>query len=238
MIDTPRMPAVHDQVLVEAEFDARMVGFRAVVVNVMPGALWLGLVRPDSQLEMLRPGDPVALTFRRDDVGMVAAATFLSRLGLKQSRLFAIEMPSDLRLIQRRADLRLDTNCPIEYTIVSQSDIGSAGLTGEGKTTNISAGGLQFMVRAPARETVAKGDALELRIQIGSDAVLAEADALRVEDGTDLAPDGRPLPPPRSPRPPRTLIAVQFVAISDGAQDRIIRHIFALQRMRREAPRT
>ena len=231
------MPFIHDQVLVEAEVDGRVVGFRAVVVNVMPATLWLGLVKPDSHLEPLRPGDPIALTFRRDDAGMVAAATFLTHLGSSPARLFSIEMPSDLRLIQRRAHLRLDTNCPIEYTIVSQSEIGSAGLTGEGKTTNISAGGLQFEVKAPARETVEKGDALEIGVQIGPDAVLAEADVLRVEDATDRAPDGRPLPPAKSPRAPRTLIAVQFVAISDGAQDRIIRHIFALQRMRRETQR-
>lgn len=237
MIETPKVPSIHDQVLVEAEVDGRVVGFRAVVVNVMPAALWLGLIRPDSHLEPLRAGDPIGLTFRRDDAGMVAAATFLSHLGSNPSRLFSIEMPSDLRLIQRRSHLRLDTNCPIEYTIVSQSEIGSAGLTGEGRTTNLSAGGLQFMVEAPARETVEKGDSLELGVAIGQDAVLTEADVLRVEDATDLGPDGRPLPRGRSPRPPRTLIAVQFVAISDGAQDRIIRHIFALQRTRREAPR-
>ena len=53
MIETPKLPFVHDQVLVEAEVDGRVAGFRAVVVHVMPNVLWLGLVRPDSHLEAL-----------------------------------------------------------------------------------------------------------------------------------------------------------------------------------------
>jgi c-di-GMP-binding flagellar brake protein YcgR len=234
MIETPRMPIVHDQVLVEAELDGRVVAFRAVVVNVMPAALWLGLVKPNSLLQRLSPGDPVTLTFRREDSGMVAGASFLSHLGATQSRLFSIEMPSDLRMIQRRGHLRLDTDCPIHYLVVSQTASGGAGETGEGTTRNVSAGGLQFMVRTPIHEAVGVGDDLELRLLIGQDAVLAEGEVVRVDDATDLGRDGRPMAATSPPRPSRTLIAVQFVSISEGAQDRIVRHIFSLQRMRRE----
>lgn len=237
MIETPKKPCVHDQVLVEAEIDGRIVAFRAVVVNVMPAALWLGLVKPDSLLEQVRAGSPIALTFRRDDAGMVAESTFLSHLGSTQSRLFSVEMPADCRLTQRRAHMRLDTECPVRYTVVSQSDTGGAGQTGEGTTRNISAGGLQFMVAAPIAETVSKGDALELRLTIGQDVVLAEAEVVRVDNATDIGPDGRPLPAAARPRPPRTLIAVRFASISEGAQDLIVRYIFSLQRLRREGPR-
>ena len=233
MIETPRKPSVHDQVLVEAEVDGRVVGFRAVVVNVMPDTMWLGLIKPDALLERLRHGDPMALTFRRNDTGMVAESSFLSHLGATQSRLFSIEMTEDCRLIQRRAHLRLDTECPIEYTVVSQSDSGSAGLTGEGTTRNISAGGLQFLVKTPIGETVESGDALDLALALGQDAVPAEAEVIRVDDVTNVGPDGRPMVPAKPARPPRTLIAVRFVAISEDAQDRIVRHIFALQRKRR-----
>lgn len=237
MIETSGKPSVHDQVLVEAEIDGRVVGFRAVVVNVMPAALWLGLVKPDSLLEQLHPGDTIALTFRREDAGMVAQSSFLSHLGSTQSRMFSVEMPADCRLVQRRAHLRLDTECPIQYTVVSQSETGSAGITGEGTTRNISAGGLQFMVRAPIRDTVSSGDDLELRLTIGQDVVMAEAEVVRVDDVTDVGLDGRPMAPAARPRSPRTLIAVRFASISEGAQDLIVRHIFSLQRMRREGPR-
>jgi c-di-GMP-binding flagellar brake protein YcgR len=93
------------------------------------------------------------------------------------------------------------------------------------------------MVEAPARETVDVGAELELDVLIGQDVVLAEGIVLRVEDATDIGPDDRRLAPASPPRPPRTWIAVRYVSISEGAQDRIVRHIFSLQRMRREGPR-
>jgi c-di-GMP-binding flagellar brake protein YcgR len=237
MIETSKKPSVHDQVLIEAEVDGRVVGFRGVVVNVVPAALWVGLVKADHLLERLRPGDPIGLTFRRDDAGMVAASTFMSHLGSTQSRLFSVEMPEDCRLIQRRSHLRLDTECPIHYTVVSQSDNCGAGEAGDGATRNISAGGLQFAVKARVRDTVCEGDYLEMRLTIGDGVVLAEAEVVRVEDATNLGPDGRLLPAATKPRPPRALIAVNFTSISDGAQDRIVRHIFAEQRLRREKRR-
>jgi PilZ domain len=134
----------------------------------------------------------------------------------------SIEMPTDLRLIQRRSQLRLDTVCPIEYTVVGQDEISGYGSTGEGMTRDISAGGLQCLMKRPARETVDVGAELELELVIGQDVVLAEGEVLRVEDATDLGPDGRRLPPAASPRPSRTWIAVQYVSISEGAQDRIV----------------
>jgi len=194
-------PAVHDRVLVEADVDGELVGFRAVVVNAMPAALWLGLTKPDSLLEQLRPGDPMTLTFHREDSAIVARSAFLSHLGSRQSRVFSVETPTDCRVVQRRAHLRLDVECPLEYTVVGGGVTGP-GLTGSGMTRNISAGGLQFMVPAPIGETVAAGDALELALAVGRDAVLIEADVVRVIDATDMGPDGRPMPPASPPRPP------------------------------------
>ena len=52
-------PAVHDRVLVEAELDGQSISFRAVAVNVMPTAIWLGLVLPQPQLEQLKRDQPL-----------------------------------------------------------------------------------------------------------------------------------------------------------------------------------
>jgi hypothetical protein len=233
MTDTHRKPAVHDQALVEAEVDGRVVGLRAVIVNVLPTAIWLGLVRPDANLERLRPEQPLHLTLRREGAAMVAASTFLSHLGASRSRLFSIEWPSDLRLIQRREYLRLDAECQIQFTVVSPVQSGAAGQTGQGTTRNISAGGLQFRIHAGVEDMVEVGDELSIRLSLGAGAVTAEAEVIRVEEMEDLGPGGKP----KAVRPgagPTTLIAVRFTAISEGAQDRIVRHIFALQRRRRD----
>jgi c-di-GMP-binding flagellar brake protein YcgR len=233
MIETAKQPSVHDQALVEAEIDGAVVRFRVVVVNLMPAALWLGLVKKEPLLERLHPGDPVVLTFGRNGVGMVAESAFISHLNSAGSRLFAIEFPTDYRTIQRRAYLRVDTECHVEFLVVNHSEMGGAGLTGGGVTRNVGAGGIQFIVDATMSDTVREGDALEARLAIGQGTVLAEAEVVRVEDVTDLGPDLRHLPIAPGPRRPRTLIAVRFVHIAEGAQDRIVRHIFALQRIRR-----
>jgi len=164
---------------------------------------------------------------------MIARTAFAGHLGSTQARLFSVDWPEGYRLVQRREHLRLDTEAPVKYVVVSQSETRGFGDEGSGSTRNISAGGLLFQVKVPIRDTVSGGDALELQLQLGQDVVVAEADVIRVEDATDVGPDGRPLPPVKPARPPRTLIAVRFAAISDGAQDRIVRHIFSLQRMRR-----
>lgn len=122
---------------------------------------------------------------------MVGKTTFLSHLGSTQARLFSVEWPEGYRLVQRREHLRLDTEAPVRYVVVSQSETGGIGDEGSGSTRNISAGGLLFVVKTPILETVGGGDALQLWLQLGQDVVLAEADVIRVEDATDTDPDGR-----------------------------------------------
>ena len=232
MTEIERKPAVHDQVLVEGEIDGKVVGFRAVIVNVMPDSLWLGMLKRDPRLPRLRPEQPLHLTFRHKGAAVVAASTFLSHLGASRSRLFSIEWPSDFQMVQRRAYLRLDTECPIDYTIVKPGDSGSAGQTGKGTTQNLSAGGTAFRIRTTPDETVEVGDELEVAVVVGSGAVHAGGEVTRVEEVEELGPGGRPKPP-RPGSGPILLVAVRFTYISEGAQDRIIRHIFALQRKRR-----
>ncbi len=232
MIETDKKPVVHDQVLVEAEIDGRVAAFRTVVVNVLPGVLWLGLLKPNPLLERLQPNDPAILTFRREGSAMVAESAFVALLGPSQSRVFSVEWPSDVRMVQRRAQLRVDAEGPVQYTII-ETVTDFSGVAGQGATRNLSAGGLQFAVKVPIEEAVIVGDLLELRMGLGQNVVMADATVVRTEDGTDLGRDGKHLQPARTPRPPQTLVAVRFEQISEGAQDLIVRHIFSLQRMRR-----
>ena len=233
MTVTSAKPNVHDQVLVEAEIDDRIAAFRAVVVNVMPDRLWLGLMKADDRLGRVRRGDPVVLTFKRDRVGMVASETFLNHLGTSQSRLFAVGWREDCELVQRRAYLRMNAECPIEYLVID-SDVIEPGQSGTGVTRNLSAAGLQFRIGIPVDDAVAAGDLLQIRLSVGNGTVLSDARVVRVEDATDTGPDGRPLPPCKATRQPATDIAVQFESIPEAAQDRIVRFIFSLQRARRD----
>jgi c-di-GMP-binding flagellar brake protein YcgR len=167
---------------------------------------------------------------------MVASQTFLSHLGATQNRLFSVRWTEGVEVVQRRAYLRMDADCPIEYTVIG-SDVTESGLRGSGVTRNISAAGLQFQIEAPTEDTVAVGDLLEIRVSIGNGTVLSDARVVRVEDATDLGPDGRPKPPAKASHRPMTYVAVQFESIREAAQDRIVRHIFYLQRTLQRAKR-
>jgi len=236
IINTSPKPNVHDQVFVEANVDGHAVSFRAVVVNVFPEALWLGLVKPDPRLERVDVGAPVVLTFRRNGTGLIADERFVSHLGTSQSRLFAVRWSDNCHVVQRRQHLRLNAECPIEYVVI-QSDTTEPGLSDVGITRDIGAGGLCFKLNKPTAETVAVEDLLELRLQLDTAMVLADATVVRVEDLTDIGPDGKQLPPPKCTHKPVTAVAVQFESISEVARDRIVRYVFSLQRQRKNLRR-
>jgi c-di-GMP-binding flagellar brake protein YcgR len=238
MPEATKKPAIHDEVHVEAEVDGNVVGLRAIVVSVLPTSLWLGLTQPNTSLKRFQPDQTVNLTIRRGTSAMVAESRFLSHLGASKSRLFSVEWPEDFRVTQRREHLRLDAECPIEYTVIRQGDSGAAGRTGEGITCNLGAGGLQFKVHFPPGEDLMVDDELWLRVALGADAVAAEGKVVRIE----------PVPAPLHGKPkagsagagaadPGKLVAVRFIAIGVGTQDRIVRYIFRLQRVRRDKPR-
>ena len=221
-------PAVQDRVVIGARIDGNPVSARAVVVNSQTSAIWLGLSQPDPNLARLRPGDPVELTFLHDGSAQVATSSFRSHLGSGRSQLLAIDWKISLEPSQKRAFLRMDVECPIEYTVVTQSDRGLAGQHGTGNTLNVSAGGLLFEVEAPIEETVSVGDGLELYLAFGDDVVMAEAEVVRVQAGQAGNQAAEPY------AVPSTIIAVRFVAIDSFAQDRIVHHIFSLLRQGRQ----
>jgi c-di-GMP-binding flagellar brake protein YcgR len=200
---------------------------------VLPDCLWLGLIKPDRRLEQVRCGVPVTLTLRRNGTGIVASETFLSHLGTTQSRLFSVGWTDSCDVVQRRTHLRVRAECPIEY-VVLQSAFLEPGVSARGSTWDISASGLQLRVGLPIEDTVVEADLVELRLSLDSGMVLADASVVRVEDMTDIGPDGKPLPFAKATHKPSTAIAVHFESISDTAQDRIVRYIFSLHRMQKD----
>jgi hypothetical protein len=234
IIEIDRKPAVHDKVLVETQIDGKVIGFRAVVVNVQAASLWLGLVRPDSLLAQVQRDQVLHLTFRRENAALVAVSAFISHLGSRSSRIFSIEWLADTQMIQRRAHVRLDYECPVYFKFSTQPESAAAGRKGRGITRNISAGGIQFRDHGATDLEPAVGDQLELEVPISTtEVVSAEAEVVRVEStnrlpGSEGSADGRD--------GPQALIAARFVTISDVDQDRIVRLIFTVQRQRREAP--
>ena len=92
---------------------------------------------------------------RRDGAAVVGRTRFVAHLKSTQTRIFSVAWPDEYKISQRREHLRLDTEAPVRYTVLSQNDIGGAGMEGHGVTRNLSAGGVQFVVKAAAAQALA-----------------------------------------------------------------------------------
>jgi c-di-GMP-binding flagellar brake protein YcgR len=212
-------------------------GVHGVVTNVTLSSLWLGLSSAEVGLPGWSEGDEVELTFTTVDGPVTVTSSFQKKLGKGNLPMFAVEWPPRTAMAhetvpdsaQRRAHIRVDMSCQVEYTVVTQSDHAAAGQTGGGTTRDVSAGGLLFETDAPHDEVPGPGDGLEMAIDFGGDVVTAEAEVVRVMARGRSAGGGGG---------PRTQIAVRFLSIDQSAQDRIVRHVFSILRQQREAGRS
>ena len=204
-------------------------GWRAIVTNVTLSALWLAVSPGEPPFPRLSTGDPLELTFDVGGQPLTVSTRFESDLGRGRLPMFAVKWPPAQRAMQRppegrqrRAHIRIEVACPIEYTVVTQSDRAAAGQTGGGTTIDISAGGILFATDEALDDLPGIGDGLEIVVDFEGDVVMAEAEVVRVEG------------PGRSRTPGRSEVALRFVSIDGWAQDRIVRHIFARMRRHRE----
>jgi hypothetical protein len=220
----PKDLAIHDEVLVESELDGAAVALPSFVTNVLVDELWLALRRPDPILESFQPGQRLNLTFDRGGA-LIADSEFVrllgghSRLGDKQSRVFAVRRPAGVDHVQRRAHVRVDME-----RLVRIRSLGSLGdHVGYGRTVNIGAGGVQFTTEVP----LMFGDQLRLALILTSrDIVVAGGQVVRIDEIAAPGRAGEPAPTPAT----LARVAVRFDKITEADQERITCHILAADR--------
>jgi hypothetical protein len=229
----PNDLGIHDEVVVETEIDGASVGLSAFVTNVLTEELWLATRLPDPRIFSLAEGQRIHLTFDRGGA-LIVESVFLrclggnTRLGMENSRVFAVRRPQGVEAVQRRAHVRVDL-----VRTVRIRALGSLGTEkiGTGRTINIGAGGVQFTTDMP----LLFGEQLRLALVLTSrDIVVTGGPIVRIEDcddspGKDVdAPDGRT-------RAGHSKVAVRFDKISAADQERISCHILSAHRQRTAA---
>jgi len=232
MTADPKDFSIHDEILVETEIDGVSVGLSAFVTNVLADELWLATRLPDPRLQSLEEGQPIHLTFDRGGA-LIVESVFLrrlghSRLGMEKSRVFAVERPQGVESVQRRAHVRVD----LERSVRIRA-LGSLGTEkmGTGRTTNIGAGGVQFLTGMP----LLFGEQLRLALVLTSrDIVVAGGTIVRIEDGDP--PGSDPAPPRTRPSVRPSKVAVRFDKISEADQERITCHILSAHRRKTGVP--
>jgi hypothetical protein len=228
----PTNLSIHDEMIVETEIDGVAVGLAAFITNILAEELWLATRLPDPRLADLAAGQPIHLSFGVGG-GLIVESVFLrrlgnsSKLGMEKSRVFAVRRPQGVDTVQRRAHARVD----LERTVRIKA-LGSLGTEqiGNGKTTNIGAGGVQFLTDMP----LLFGEQLRIALVLTSrDIVVAGGVIVRIEDG-DPVPSA-PGAAVDSAQPSKlSKVAVRFDKVSEADQERITCHILSADRKRKQ----
>ena len=217
---------VADRLLLEADLGSRKIGFRAVVVKVCFSELWLGVQSADRRVETLEAHQPLRLTAARDGAALVGESMFLRHLGSSRSRLFAIVRPMSMARVQRRAHVRAPIERPASIRQVNPATGEPTGRATNGNTVNLGPGGTLLETDLQ----VEVGDLLEVALTLTAvDRLTVRARVARI----DAAPDDPQLSGAQQGHWQR--VAVKFVKISTYDVDRITRHIYTSDRLRREA---
>ncbi|HEX7492210.1 MAG TPA: PilZ domain-containing protein [Candidatus Limnocylindrales bacterium] len=226
----PKDISIHDEMVVETEIDGAPVGLPAFVTNILAEELWLATRLPEPRLVGMSAGQPVHLAFGAGG-GLIVESVFLrrlghdSKLGMEKSRVFAVRRPQGVDTVQRRAHARVD----LERTVRIKA-LGSLGheQMGNGKTTNIGAGGVQFLTDMP----LLFGEQLRIALVLTSrDIVVAGGVIVRIEDGDPHPPDSESAAGSAGPSK-FSKVAVRFDKVSEADQERITCHILAAHRQR------
>lgn len=218
--------AIQDRVLVETEIYGRSVPFRAVVVRLCPTELWLGIASPDRRLETLRANQPIRITVARPGAALLGRSEFLRPLGGSKSRIFAVDRPEVMELVQRRSYVRYPIGLPVRFCHVDPATWEPRGKIATTMTRNLSPGGILFVANAP----VSVGDDLDLTLPLsGGDRVSMNGVVRRLGRGTDDITVGS------KDRADQTEVAVKFTRITAFDQDRIVRLILLAEHRRRQA---
>ncbi len=223
----PKDLSIHDEVVVETEILGEPLVIPGFVTNVVGTELWLASRLPEPRLAALMAGQPIHLAFDRGS--LICESFFLrrlggTRLGTEKSRVFAVTRPNGVETVQRRAHVRIDLERTVRIRSMASIDIDKIGT---GRTTNIGAGGVQFITDMP----LTLGEQLRVALVLTArDIVIASGTIVRIEDGD--RPTDDPTGAARK-APSHSKVAVRFDKISEADQERIAYHILQAHRQRR-----
>jgi hypothetical protein len=134
-----------DDVQIDTAVEETPLILRGKLSSLMPKVVWVKMAGesiPPLALQ-LKEGHPVRLSAAREGSALVGDATFRSILGTT-SRLVAINRPAELKLVDRRAELRVTMRKSIGIRLARNSAAGQGGHFSIGTTIDIGMVGIRF----------------------------------------------------------------------------------------------
>ena len=171
-----------DSVVIETSVDQVLFGFRGQLSSLLPTVVWVDVAEPGCPplVRDLKEGHPVRLSAGRKTYALIGETTFRSSLGLSR-RLVALERPSEMRLVDRRAQLRVATRRSVGIRLARDSAAGDGGRFSIGTALDISLTGMCLETTAH----MAVGDRVFVTMVLQENQPLyAPAQIVRLEDAT------------------------------------------------------
>lgn len=185
--------------------------YRTKVDDIREQMLFIGAPYDQGQILPLRVGTVLEVFFYDDISAYCFDTTIKQRIALPIP-IFVLDLPDEIRKIQRRQFVRVKTAFPIIYRIITEKGLSDPG---NGKLLDLSGGGMRF-------ETLAK---------LENNALFSIQ--LKLPSG-ELNTLGRVLRVQRIEKAKSYNISSEFYEISEHDRDMIIRYVFELQRTLRK----
>ena len=216
---------LQDRVLVEADLGGQITGFRAVVVKVAPDEIWLGLPAQDRRLEAMGEGKRLRLTVTREGGALVAQTRFLRHLS--QCRIFAVEKPSRIERVQRRAHRRVALQLEARLRMLNPGTGMVEGKGFSGRTVDVSTGGVLVETDMPLN----LGDEVDLTLMLAAtDRVSTTGKVTGIRDLAGGAAASS------SQGTPGVAIGLKFLRMTTVDEDRILRRLLLAEHRREAGP--
>lgn len=164
----------------------------------------------------LRNGELITISYNDDNAIYSFDTHVLNRQGGVEQTI-TLESPTEVRRVQRRNFVRIDVGLPLVYHFVDES-IGEYSEGFEGRTADISGGGLRFETEQAIEENIMLDMIIDLGCGERISAFGQVVRAFQVNKGSGI----------------KYSIGVQFTMIDERDRDKIIKFIFQKQRELRQ----
>jgi len=164
------------------------VALRGKISNLLPEVLWVRVSDPrlPPVLMAVSAGHPVRLSSPRERDALVGETTFHGSLGAAR-RLIALVHPAEMRLVDRRAQLRVKLRKSIGVRVSRESNAGHGGNFATGTSVDIGLSGMSFETSLH----LAVGDHVFITLVLEHNrAMHAMAQVVRLDDTPQTAHDG------------------------------------------------
>lgn len=203
---------INQPIEIEIQLHSGPIRYKSRVEGILDTNLIVGAPIVRGEIIPIKAGKDVTISYL-DNIALYTFDTKVLAVNLKPIPTITLDKPRNVRRVQRRNFVRIDSKIPITYRKL-QEDLKKAPEVYEGTTIDISGGGIMFSTTIKPN----LNDLLEINLELPDQIkIIAVGKVVRVFDK-------------RIDKKTIYSVGVEFTIIEEADRDKIIRYIFNQQR--------